>query len=158
MSKKQEIVSDATFKVWPFASDFNSACKDGRVTTETCKYHCSLVISPTITIVVKSSILNVAEFLDPSLKTSPCRKTRPISSENHSFFLLFQNIATFIESHCFSLLLFTAWWSIFDKPFRRLLPLFCFYESSQCLFKVKITCKRVNFIKSKIRLGYACLW
>ena len=102
MSKKQEIASDATFKVRPFAYDFNSACKDGRVTTKTCKYHCSLVISPTITIVVKSSILNVAEFLDPSLKTSPCRKTRPISSENQSFFLLFQNIATFIESHCFS--------------------------------------------------------
>ena len=35
MSAKQEIVSDATFKSWPFLSDFNFACKDGRVTAAT---------------------------------------------------------------------------------------------------------------------------
>ena len=29
MSAKQEIVSDAAFKAWPFSSDFNFACKDG---------------------------------------------------------------------------------------------------------------------------------
>ena len=49
MSTKQEIVSDAAFKAWPFSSDFNFACKDGRVTTATCKYYCPLVVSPTIT-------------------------------------------------------------------------------------------------------------
>ena len=49
MSTKEEIVSDATFKAWPFSSNFNFACKDGRVTTATYKYYCPLVISPTIT-------------------------------------------------------------------------------------------------------------
>ena len=33
--------------------------------------------------------------------------------------------------------------------FRRLLLLSCFYGSSQCFFKVKITFKRVNFIKKE---------
>ena len=37
------------FKAWPFPSDFNFACKDGQVTTATCKYYCPLVASPTIT-------------------------------------------------------------------------------------------------------------
>ena len=97
--------------------------------------------------VPKSSILNEAKFLDPSLKTSPCTKTSRVSCENQSRSLLFRNVATFIESHCVFLLLFTVWWSIFDQPFRRLLPLSCFYGSSQWLLKVKITCKRVNFIK-----------
>ena len=39
----------------------------------------------------------------------------------------------------FSLLLFTTRWSTFKLPFRCLLPLSCFYWSSQWLFKVKIT-------------------
>ena len=29
MSTKHEIISDATFKAWPFSSNFNFACKDG---------------------------------------------------------------------------------------------------------------------------------
>ena len=49
MSTKQEIVPDATFKAWPFSSDFNFACEDGWVTTAKCKYYCSLVVNPTIT-------------------------------------------------------------------------------------------------------------
>ena len=49
MSSKQEIISDAAFKAWPFLSDFNFTSKDGRVTTATSKYYCLLVISPTIT-------------------------------------------------------------------------------------------------------------
>ena len=49
MSTKQEIVYDAAFKAWPFSSDFNFSCKDGRVTTATCKYYCPLAISPTVT-------------------------------------------------------------------------------------------------------------
>ena len=51
-------------------------------------------------IVTKSSILHVAEFVHPSLKKSPCMKSSPVSCETQSFFLLFRNIATFIESHC----------------------------------------------------------
>ena len=50
--------------------------------------------------VAKSSILNEAEFWDPSLKTSPYTKTSQVSCENQSFFLLFRNVAIFIENHC----------------------------------------------------------
>ena len=39
--------------------------------------------------VAKSSVLNEAEFLDPSLKTLPCVKTSWVSCENQFFFLLF---------------------------------------------------------------------
>ena len=34
MSIKQESVSGATFKAWPFSSVFNFACKDGQVTKD----------------------------------------------------------------------------------------------------------------------------
>ena len=44
--------------------------------------------------------LNVAEFLDPSLKMLLCTKTSPVLCENQSFILLFQNVATFIKSYC----------------------------------------------------------
>ena len=48
-----------------------------------------------LSIVAKSSILNVAEFLGPSWKTSPCTKTSPVSFENQSsLFILFRNVAT----------------------------------------------------------------
>ena len=36
-------------------------------------------------VAAKSSILNVAEFLDPSLKTSPYTRTNPVSCENKHF-------------------------------------------------------------------------
>ena len=49
MSTKQEIISDAVFKAWPFSSNFNFACKDGGVIAATCKYYCPLVVNPTIT-------------------------------------------------------------------------------------------------------------
>ena len=61
MSTKQEIICDATFKSWLFSSDFDFACKDGRVNTASCKYYCPLAVNPTN--VVKSSILNVVESL-----------------------------------------------------------------------------------------------
>ena len=64
-------------------------------------------------IVSKSSILNVAEFLDSSLKTSPCTKTSPVSCENQSFFLLFLNFATFIRSHCVFLCYFLHYNEVF---------------------------------------------
>ena len=59
-------------------------------------------------IVAKSSTLNVADFLGPSLKVSPWTKTSPVSCENESFFLLFRNIAAFIESHCFSVTFYST--------------------------------------------------
>ena len=45
----QNKISDAIFKAWPFSSDFNFICKDGRITIATCKYDCLLVVNPTIT-------------------------------------------------------------------------------------------------------------
>ena len=45
-------------------------------------------------IAAKSTILNLTEFLDLSLKTSPCTKTSPVWCKNQSFFLFFQNVAT----------------------------------------------------------------
>ena len=93
MSTKQESVSGATFKAWPFSSIFNFGCKDDRTTAATCKY-CQLVVSQSdeafckflpIPIVAKKSILNVAEFLDPPLKTLPCMKTSLVSCESSLF-------------------------------------------------------------------------
>ena len=93
MSTKQESVSGATFKAWPFSSVFNFGFKDGRVTTATYKY-CQLVVSQSdealwkflpIPIVAKNTILIVAEFLDLPLKTSPCMKTSPVSCETSLF-------------------------------------------------------------------------
>ena len=49
MSTKQESLSDATFKAWPFSADFNFAFKDGLVSPATYKYYCPLDVSPTIT-------------------------------------------------------------------------------------------------------------
>ena len=49
MSTKQEIVSDAAFKAWPFSSGFNFIRKDGRVTAATCKHYCPLVVNSTFT-------------------------------------------------------------------------------------------------------------
>ena len=91
ISTKQE--SGATFQAWLFSFVFNFGCKDGRVTTATCKY-CLLVVSSSdealrkflpLPIVAKNSILNVAEFLDPPLKTSPCMKTSLVSCEASLF-------------------------------------------------------------------------
>ena len=74
-------------------SVFNFGCKNGRVTTATCKY-CLLAISPSdealckfllLPTVAKNFILNVVEFLDPPLKTSPCRKTNTVSCETNLF-------------------------------------------------------------------------
>ena len=98
-------------------------------------------------IVAKSCILNLAEFLDLSLKTLPCTKTSLTSCESQYFFLILKFCYLFQKLLCFYLFIFTVWWSIFDQPFRRLLPLSSFCGSSQWLFTVKITCKRINFMK-----------
>ena len=124
MSIKQESVSGATFKAWPFSSIFNFGCKDGQVTAATCKY-CQLTVSQSdealckflpISIVAKNSILNVAEFLDLPLKTSPCLKTGLVSCETSLFYFKMR------------------------PPLSKVM--FC-----QWLFKVKITCKRASFTK-----------
>ena len=129
MSTKQESVSGATFKAWPFSSVFNFACKDVRVTTATCKY-CLLVVSPSdevlckfpqLPILARNSILNVAEFLDPPLKTSPCMKTSPVSCETSLFSYHFEMWPPLLKIIVFL---------IFAIPF------FCFYQSSANLLMI----------------------
>ena len=146
MSTEQEMVSNAAFKAWPYSSDFNFVCKDGPVTVARCKYYCPLVVNLIpLPIAAKNSILNVTELR--LWERHHARKLvqfvwKPV------FFLIISNCChLYWKSLCFSLLYFTVWWSVFHQPFRQLLPLSCFYGSSQWFLKVKITCKRVNSIK-----------
>ena len=159
MSTKQESVSGATFKAWPFSSIFNFGCKDDRTTAATCKY-CQLVVSQSdealckflpLPIVAKNSILNVAEFLDPPLKTSPRMKTSLVSCET-SLFFLFRNVATFVESHVFlycfllsSLLDDCCHYLVFTDPVNG-------YSKSKQLVKEQV------LLKGKITFGYVYLF
>ena len=123
---KKEIVSDAAFKASTFSCDFNFALKDGQVSAETCKYYCPLFVNPTITNYYKEFILNMAEFWDRFLKISPCMKTSLILCENQSFFLLFRNVATFIESHC----VFLCYFLQYDEVFLISLLVVCYHNLS----------------------------
>ena len=143
---KQEIISDATFKAWPFSSDFNFICKDGRDTAAICEHYCPLVVNPAITNCCKELHLEYGRVRKSVFENVAMHKNKSGFAWKPVFFLIIWNVATFIESHCFSLLLFTVWWNIFDQTFRVLLPL-SLDPVNQWLFKVKITCKRVNFIK-----------
>ena len=71
MSTKQEIVSDATFKAWPFSPNFNLAVKMVQLLQQHANTTVHWLSTLLLPIVAKSSILNMAEFLDPSLKTLP---------------------------------------------------------------------------------------
>ena len=145
MSTKQESVSDAAFKTWPFLSDFNFASKDYRVMAATCKY-CPLVVSPTITNCCKELHLKYGKIPRSVFENYTwklvwfCVKTNLFSC----YFEMWSPLSKVIVFFCVT---FTVWWSIFDQSFRQLLPLSLFYGSSHWLFKIKITCKRVNFIK-----------
>ena len=101
-----------------------------------------------LTIVAKRSILNVVEILNSSLKTSPCTKTSSILCEKQSF-LLFRNVATFIEINFVLLFYFLQYdevllSSLLDDCYQYIVFI---DRSSQWLFKVKIACKRASFIK-----------
>ena len=112
------------------------------VITATCIYYCPLVVSPT-------TITNCCRELHPKFGWVPRSVFENITMhKNHSglvwkpvFFLLLSKCCTFIKSHpvfpCCSLQ--------YDEMFLISLLDGC-YESSR-RFKVKITCKRVNFIK-----------
>ena len=142
MSIKQEIVPDATFKAWPFSSDFSFVYKDGWVSAATCKYYCPLVVNRTITSCCKEFHLKYSR-----VPRSVFENVAMVLCEKPVFFLIISKCChLYRKSLRFSLLLFTVWSSISDQLFRRLLPLSCFYGSSQWLFKAKITCKRVDFI------------
>ena len=72
-------------------------------------------------ITARRSILNMVEFLEPSLKTLACTKSSSVSCESQSFLIISK--CSHKKSLCFSLLLFKTWWSTSEKPFRLLLPL-----------------------------------
>ena len=124
-----------------------------------------LVVSPSdeplcnflsLPIVAKSSILNVAEFLDLLLKTSPYTKTTP--SENQGFFLLFQNVATFIEIHCIFLYFFLQYDEVFLSSFLdSCYHYLVFMGPVNGYSKSKLLVKEQVSLKSKIRFGYVCL-
>ena len=141
------------------------------VTTATCKYYCPLVISHTITNCCKVLHLKCGRVPRSVFETVAMHENYSSFVWKPIFFLIISKCCQLYQkSFCLSLYFlfyilyillfcFSVWWSIFDQPFRRLLPLSCFYGSSQWLFQVKITFKRVNFIKkSKIRSDYVCLW
>ena len=100
MSPKQEIVSDAAFKAWPFSSDFSFACKDCRVTAAACKYYYPLVISPTITNCCKESHLKGGRVRRSVFENVAMHENSGFVWKPVFFFLLFWNVATFTESHC----------------------------------------------------------
>ena len=129
-------------------------------------------------IIAKSSILNVSEFLYPSLKMLSCTKTSPVLCENHSFFLLFRNVTTFIKSHCVYLCYFLQYDELFlisfsDQTVATTILFLWILVATTILFlwilvattilflwvlsmvvQSQKTCKRVNFIKkcNRIRL------
>ena len=148
MSTKQEIMSDATFKAWPFSSNFNFTCKNDQVTAATCKYYCVLVVNPAIINCCKKLHLKCGKVPRSVFENVAMHEDYSGFIWKPIFFLIILKCChLYQKSLCFSLLLLTDWWSIFDQPFRRLLPLSCFHGSSQWLLKVKSTCERVNFIK-----------
>ena len=109
-------------------------------------------------IVAKSSILKVLEFLDLPLKTLPYLKTSPVSCENQSFFLLFQNVATFIESHCIFLYFFLQYEKVFsisllDGYYHYLV----FMDPVNGFSKSELLVKEQVSLKSKIRFGSVCM-
>ena len=96
MSKKRETISDTTFRALTFSFDLILPVKMVELLQQHANATAHCLQTLPLPIVAKSSILNVEEFLDLFLKTSPCMKTSPVLCENQSFFLLFANAATFI--------------------------------------------------------------
>ena len=147
ISTKQEIVSDATFKAWPFSSDLILPVTIVRLLQPDANTTVHWLQTLPLPVVAKSSILNVAEFLDLSLKTSPCTKTSPARVKTSLFSYYFEMLLPLSKVIVFFYYFLQYNESVFDQPFRQLLPLPCFHGSSQWLLKFKITSKRVNFIK-----------
>ena len=111
MSIKQEIVSDATFKAWPFSSDFSFVYKDGWVSAATCKYYCPMVVKRTITSCCKEFHLKYSR-----VPRSVFENVAMVLCEKPVFFLIISKCChLYRKSLCFSLLLFTVWSSISDQ-------------------------------------------
>ena len=115
---------------------------------------CNILLLP---IVAKSSIINVAQFLDPPLKTLPYTKTSSVSCFM-SFFLLFWNMATFMQSYCIFLSSFLQYDEVFlssllDGCYHYLV----FMDPVSGYSNSKLTAKQQVLLKSKITFGCVCL-
>ena len=103
MSTKQVIVSDAAFKAWPFSSDFNFGCKDGRVTAATCKCYCPLTVNPTISNCCKELHLKCGTVLRSVFENVTMHKNwsgfvwKPVS-----FLVISKWCHLYLKSLCFS--------------------------------------------------------
>ena len=139
---------DAAFKARLFSSDFSLACKDGRATAATCKYYCPLVVNPTFTNSCKQLHLKCGR--DLSLKMSPCTKTSLFS-------YYFEILPPLLK-----VTVFFCYFVQYDDVFLIDLLDGCYhylvlrdpvndYSNSELLVKEYVS------LKSKIRLGYACL-
>ena len=106
MFTKQKNVYDVAFNAWPFSSDFNFVHKDGRFNTATCKYYCQLFISPTITNSCKNLHLKCDRVPRSIFENIAMQENWYGLVWKPVFFLLFQNVPTFIESHFVSLCYF----------------------------------------------------
>ena len=96
----------------------------------------------------KELLPKCSRVLRSIFEKSPCMKTSLISYENQSFFCYFKMLPLLLKIIVFfSVTFYNMMKYFFDQLFTHLLPLFCFYRSSKWLFKVKITCKIVNFIE-----------
>ena len=86
MSTRQESVSDATFKTWPFSCNFKFAGKNDQVTIVTCKY-CPLVVSPIVTYCCKELHLIYGKIPRSVFENT---KTSLVSCEDQSFCYYFK--------------------------------------------------------------------
>ena len=64
-------------------------------------------------IAVKSSILNVAEFLDLPLKTLPCTETNPVSCKNQSYYFEMRSPLSKVSITFYNMMkyLYVAFWT-----------------------------------------------
>ena len=78
-------------------TQFEFGCKDGPVTEQHANTTVHWLSTLLLPIVAKSSILNMAEFLDPSLKTLPWKKTTLVLCENQSFCYHFEMLPPLLK-------------------------------------------------------------
>ena len=83
--------------------------------TAICRYYCPLVVNHTITNSCKELHLKCGRVPRSVFETLPCMKSSPVLCQNHSFFLLFWNVATFIERHCVYLCYFLQYDEVLFK-------------------------------------------
>ena len=94
--------------------------------------------------------LNVAEFLELSLKTSPCMETSLVLCENQPFFLLYQNMVTL---HYFLPYDEVLLCSLLDVCYHCLV----FMDPVNGYSKSKLLVKEQVLLKSKISFSCVCL-